>query len=192
MTQSPADLLRAAQAGDPEAAAALASALVPKVLSWCQRLSGPGIDAEDAAHDVLVTLLDNLDQIRRAERLESWLFTVTRRTLARRGRSRRLWVLLGALGVEPAYRGPSPEERSDQDQTSQRVRAVLAILPAPQREVLVLCDMEDRSAAEAAQLLGVSEGTVRSRLRLGRARFARVARQRALDRLVQPDTEARA
>ena len=40
-----------------------------------------------------------------------------------------------------------------------------------QREVLVLCDLEERTAIEAAKLLGVPVGTVKSRLRLGRARF---------------------
>ena len=48
-------------------------------------------------------------------------------------------------------------------------------MPALHREVLVLCDLEGRSAAEAAELLSVPVGTVKSRLRLGRQRFRKLA-----------------
>ena len=58
---------------------------------------------------------------------------------------------------------------------------VLEKLPANQREALVLCVVEERSASEVAELLGVPTGTVKSRLRLARERFRTLAEKRGLD-----------
>ncbi len=60
-------------------------------------------------------------------------------------------------------------------ETARRVESVLAELPTAQREVLVLCDLEERSSSEVANLLGIAQGTVKSRLRLARRRFRLVA-----------------
>ena len=54
-------------------------------------------------------------------------------------------------------------------QREARVRAALAALPVRQRAALVLCYYEERSQAEAAALLGVSEGALESLLSRGRA-----------------------
>jgi len=64
------------------------------------------------------------------------------------------------------------------------VQELLEHLPAAQREALILCDLEERTAAEAAELVGVSVGTIKSRLRLGRKRFRRLAVQRDLATLL--------
>ena len=50
-----------------------------------------------------------------------------------------------------------------------------------QREVLVLCDVEERTDEEVAALLGVPSGTVKSRLRLARASFRQGCARHAID-----------
>ena len=66
---------------------------------------------------------------------------------------------------EPAAPG------TDHD-TALVVRAALAELPAEQRAALVLVDVQGYSVAEVAQILGVAEGTIKSRCSRGRARLA--------------------
>ncbi|HZI96305.1 MAG TPA: sigma factor-like helix-turn-helix DNA-binding protein, partial [Actinomycetales bacterium] len=56
------------------------------------------------------------------------------------------------------------------------VSAALARLPDHQRAALVLVDMEDMAVAEAALVLGVAEGTVKSRCARGRAALAEILR----------------
>jgi RNA polymerase sigma-70 factor (ECF subfamily) len=56
--------------------------------------------------------------------------------------------------------------------TALDVRAALAQLPVEQRAALVLVDVQGYSVAEAAAVLGVAEGTVKSRCARGRARLA--------------------
>jgi RNA polymerase sigma-70 factor (ECF subfamily) len=70
---------------------------------------------------------------------------------------------------ELADESPGSEERMQGMQREARVRAALAALPARQRAALVLCYYEERSQAEAAALLGVTEGALESLLSRGRA-----------------------
>lgn len=62
--------------------------------------------------------------------------------------------------------------------TARWVWEILDALPLAQREVLILCDLEGRTREEAADLLGVSSGTIKGRMRLGREKFRRMARSR--------------
>ncbi len=174
-------VIRAARTGEPAAREVLAVHLLYLVLPWVVRLGGPGVDRDEAAHDVLMTVLRRLDDLEGTDRLEAWTFGITRRTVA--SHRRRAWWRRWAASPVPERVDPAPSPLADaiDQQLSARVQAVLEELPAAQREVLVLCDVEERSHTEAAILLGVPEGTVKSRLRLGRARFRAVAQQKFPD-----------
>jgi len=74
-----------------------------------------------------------------------------------------------ALGDDYADDGPTSEERMAAVQRVDRVRAALTALPERQRAAIVLCHYEERSQAEAAALLEVSEGALESLLSRGRA-----------------------
>lgn len=143
-------------------------------------MGGPKVDHEDAAHDVLVVVLRQLPQLGRVEQFDSWLFAITRRVLA--AHRRKAWVRRWVPGLEldapDSSRGP--HRLTEQGQLAHKVREALDVLPAAQREVLILCDLEERTCAEAAEMVGCPEGTVKSRLRLGRAAFSRAARTRGL------------
>jgi RNA polymerase sigma-70 factor (ECF subfamily) len=177
MPPSDPDLLAAFVAGRPGARDALLDRWLPEVLQWCARLGGPRVDPEDAAQDVVVVLITRVADLRDPARFPSWLFGVTRRVLA--AHRRRAWLRRWVPGAS-TYDAPDPdagaEHRLEADQTGRRVLRLLEELPAAQREALVLCDLEDRSAAEAAELLDVPVGTVKSRLRLGRERFRALCR----------------
>lgn len=180
------DLLSAAKRGDPEALARLIDAWIPVVLAWCKRLGGPGVDAQDAAQDVLITAMDRVSQVYTPEQFRAWLFGVTRRVLAKHRRSgwlRRWW---GDGGHEPAdtdSRGP--EGHAERSQIGRRVQALLEKLPVHHREALVLCDMEHRTDEEVAELLAVPVGTVKSRLRRARIAFRELAIANGLGPAVQ-------
>jgi RNA polymerase sigma-70 factor (ECF subfamily) len=66
-------------------------------------------------------------------------------------------------------------------ETERSVQQVLEQLPEREREVLVLCLLEERSDREVAELLGIPHGTVKSRMRRARARFLEVAHEVGLD-----------
>ncbi len=172
-----AELVTAFLNDDPGARDALVAAWAPTVLQWCSRLGGPGVDAEDAAHDVFMVVLTKLASLRDPAVFPAWLFGITRRVLHRHRRKRWLRGMLRPVVPELADAGPDPERLSAASETGRQVQAALARLPEAQREVLILCELEGRTVASVAELVGVSPGTVKSRLRLARARLRRVARQ---------------
>lgn len=159
---------------------ALFEAWLPVVLRWCTHLGGPKVNPEDAAHDVMITVLTRMHTLRDPSLLPAWIYGVTRRTLA--WHRRMAWVRRWAPGatVEGEASGLGPEASVSASELGVRVREVLAELPPESREVLVLCELEERSDEAVAELLGIPSGTVKSRLRKARQRFAERAGARGL------------
>ena len=84
-TQSRMDL-EALRSGDPGAVDAFYRDYAPRVLGWAIRLGGPDLDPEDAAHEVFETAFKRLSGFRGDSKLSTWLFGVTRRSLANQRR----------------------------------------------------------------------------------------------------------
>jgi RNA polymerase sigma factor (sigma-70 family) len=170
MTDPSPHLLVEARRGAPAAADRLVRAWLPKVLGWCTRLGGPAVVEEDAAQDVMIVLLRRLDDA--PDALGPWLYGVTRRVLSdhRRRAFVRRW--LPGVVADLIDRGPRPDERLIRSEATREVQRILDTMPWVQREAFVLADIEGHTDVEVAALVGAPVGTVKSRLRLARARFA--------------------
>lgn len=81
----------------------------------------------------------------------------------RRGEARRLRAI-DRLSRAPSAGGPTPEDRAMTGERIARLEAAIASLSEKQRAVLVLCDLEGFTGAEAAESLGIRAGTVWRRL----------------------------
>ncbi|MCP4810287.1 MAG: RNA polymerase sigma factor [Proteobacteria bacterium] len=167
---------RAIQAREPEALEALFADWSPTVLQWCRRLGGPKVDAEQAAQEVLIVVLRKLGTVRNEKVLPSWIYSVCRRTASahRREAFTRRWD----ADVEPTA-GAVVMDMEGRD-ALQQAWGLLEELPEDLREVLVLCDLEQRTDTEAAELIGCPVGTAKSRLRRARASFRHAAAARGL------------
>ncbi|MBN1335328.1 MAG: sigma-70 family RNA polymerase sigma factor [Deltaproteobacteria bacterium] len=177
-------LLHSASDGDLQARAGLVRQFAPLVLSWCAHLANGAIDEEDAAHDVLVIVLDHLGDVRDPEAFPAWLWRVTSREVFRQVRLARLRAWLPFFTSWTGAPDPLARDRVDDvedDDLVRRVRAAIGSLPPRQREVLVLCGLCRYTDDEAAFLLQLPLGTVKSRLRRARGRFRREATARGLD-----------
>lgn len=154
---------------------------LPVVLRWCTHLGGAGVDPEDAAHDVFLVAMRRMDRLYDEAHLAAWLFGITRRVLAQH--RRRAWVRRWVPGLTIDAPDPArgPQAVAAANETSVRVRAVLEQLPMAERQVLLLCLVEERSDREVAEMLGVPHGTVKSRMRRARARFLEIAGRAGLD-----------
>ncbi len=163
--------VEAALAGDGAALDAVLDDWLPTVYSWCARLGAGRIDAEEAAHDVMMVFVQRHSTIRSPAALPSWLFATCRRVVA--NHRRLAWWRRWLPGAKVAER--TAPERTDapleEKELAAEVAAVLDALSDAHREVLVLCYLEDRSVTEASEILGVPEGTIKSRLYHGRAQF---------------------
>ena len=167
-------LIDSARVGDPDAWNHLASVWLPVVVGWSCRLGGRRVDAHDCAHEVFIVVIRRLDKLYDREKFQSWLFGITRKVVA--SQRRRAWVRLVLLGLkhEPVSTRMRPDQQAELSERARLIHDALEKLPANQREVVVLCEIEGRTSAEAAELIGVAEGTVKSRLRLARQRLHRM------------------
>jgi RNA polymerase sigma factor (sigma-70 family) len=174
-------LVERARSGDPFARERLMDVTLPQVLRWCARMGGRGVDAEDAAHDALVVVITRLDTLQDPSRFDAWVYGIVRRTLA--WHRRKAWLKRWLPGILPDNADPSPGPAlvAEKSEVAEAVNGILEQLPADLREVLVLCDVEERSDDEAAAMIGIPSGTAKSRLRRARARFEEAARGLDLD-----------
>jgi len=165
--------------GDAAATARLYDTFVGDVLGWCRRLGAGLIDPEDAAHDVFVVALARIGSFKGQSSMRTWMYGVTRRVLAnhrRRARTRLLRERLTRRGsVWGKDGGPSPAQAASSSEQRKLVHECLEALSSKHREVLVLCSLEGRTGREVAELLGVPEATVYSRLHYARAAFREAA-----------------
>ena len=78
------------------------------------------------------------------------------------------------FGPVAAARGPSPHESAARNELAKMVQDALARVSAELREAGILRDLQDMDYKEIAQVLGIPEGTVKSRISRGRAELARL------------------
>jgi len=134
-------------------------------------LCADAAEAEDLVQETYVRALASAHQFQPGTRLRAWLFRILRNVfLDRRRRA------APAIGEEPPDDAPGdvPTDELGQEQVrrlvAEDVAAAVRDLGEPFRTV-VLLDMEGFTDAESANILGCSEGTVKSRLSRARARL---------------------
>ena len=173
--------------GDSGAWAELVRTHHRRVYGLCYRFTGNPADAEDLTQDVFLKIYSNLasfDLTRGS--LQVWITTMTRNLLVdnfRRTRNQRATGSLdegwdGSDELRPVDRlvseGPSPHESAAQKELSKMVQDALAKVSVELREAVILRDLQDLDYKEIAQVLGIPEGTVKSRISRGRAELARL------------------
>jgi RNA polymerase sigma-70 factor (ECF subfamily) len=160
-------------ANDEDAFAELVRAHGPRMLAVATRYLPQRADAEDALQDALAAVVHAIAGFRRASSLETWLHRIVVNaalTSLRRGRHRAAASLAPEAAVEasasPWRRWPAPsalEVVADAEMHA-LVRAAVRALPASQRAVLLLRDVEALELRAIAHLLDVGLTTVKSRL----------------------------
>jgi RNA polymerase sigma-70 factor (ECF subfamily) len=133
-------------------------------------------DAADALQEAMISAFRRAAEFRGDAAVTTWLYRIVvnacldqlRRRAARPTVPADDEAALDALGQRQGGAAPDPAAASD---TALDVEAALQLLPAGQRAALVLVDMLGYSVATAADVLGVSPGTVKSRCARGRARL---------------------
>jgi len=172
-------LVEAARYGDRAALSLLVERHRPLLLSMCRRMTGDMQAAEDAAQEAVLQALLHLDRLRRPERFGQWLFGIGLNVcrVALRRRSADAWsldaVIGGRTGPEPADESPGPEEIAEAESVASRVRGAVAALPAGQRAAVLLYYLGGLTYLETAAHLGISTGSLKSRLHKARSAMGR-------------------
>lgn len=133
---------------------------------------GNATDAEDLAQQAFAEAVRSFVTFRGESELSTWLYGIAM-NLVRNFMSRspqRIYRFETDEGLaDTALDNKSPSDQVESDQVLSRLQAELEELPAEMRDVLVLVAIEDLSYEEAAAMLSIPIGTVRSRVARARA-----------------------
>ena len=172
-------LLRRAQRGDPEAFSQLMEPLEQMVWRVCWHYTGDREAASDCGQDAMVRIWRGLESYRGDCAFESWVYRIAANCcmdwLRKKKRDRSVSIEpMKEQGFDPADTSPGTEEQVVAADERRRLRDAIALLPEDQREALVLTQLERVPYEEAARMLGVSEGTVKSRVNRAKTRLKEI------------------
>jgi RNA polymerase sigma-70 factor, ECF subfamily len=167
------DLLERARAGDARAMEAVLEAHELEVYRFSLRMCGTEHDAQDVLQETLLTAFRQLASFRGEGELSTWLYQIARsfcvKQRRRRGRRGGEHVSLEAPEVAKlATAAPASDTQAHARELAELLRAAMESLPLDQREALVLRDVEDLSAEQAAEVVGIGVAALKSRLHRGR------------------------
>lgn len=168
LASSDAELLAAHVHGDPQAFTELFHRHRDRLWAVALRTTGDREDAGDALQDAVVSAFRNARSFRAESRVTTWLHRIVVNACLDRARRRRCRPSVPLAEPEPV----SPRDAMAEQDTRMAVRDALTELPEDQRAAIVLVDVHGYSIAESSAVLGIAEGTVKSRCARGRSRLA--------------------
>ena len=169
-------LLRRAQGGDTDAFEQLIEPLEQLIWRVCRHYTGDRGAAEDCGQEAMIRIWRNLGGYRGDCTLESWVYRIAANCcmdwLRKKKRDRSESIEpLREKGFDQADTAPGTEDRVVAADERKRLREAIAQLPEDQRDALMMTQLERISYEEAASILNVSEGTVKSRVNRAKARL---------------------
>jgi RNA polymerase sigma-70 factor (ECF subfamily) len=171
-----AALVASAQAGDNKAFEELARRHTPRLERVLVRITRDPEAAHDAVQDALIRAWQNIGRFEGRSSFFTWLTRIgineAYRTMKRNETAATL-PLDDAIGERIPGWGNRPDELFESREFLAAVDAALARLPVEYREAVVLRDVEALSTFEAADVLGIEEGALKSRLHRGRMALRR-------------------
>ena len=171
------ELMRRTAAGDREAFATLYRRYHATIFRFARLMTGSNAAAEDIVQEVFLSVMRNAgryDASRGA--VPTYLYGSARYLTRRRLLRDRRFVALELVANGPERVEDDPADDLQRRGELTRLRRAILALPSRFREVVVLCDLQDVSYADASAMLGCPVGTVRSRLHRGRALLTRTMR----------------
>jgi len=168
------ELLRLMLSGDEEAFTLLYRRRHGSIFRFALQMCGSQQVAEDVTHDVFIFLMRDGHVFDSAKgSVSSFLLGVARNYVLRRFRGEQSTVPLlddeDDQQFDQVTNEPGPLDDLTRAETIDNVRKAVLSLPERYREVVVLCELQELSYGETAEILGCAIGTVRSRLHRARA-----------------------
>jgi RNA polymerase sigma-70 factor (ECF subfamily) len=158
-------LVRRLRAGDLQALGEAYDAHHESVRAFARRLIGDEGAAEDLVQETFLALPRGIGRFRGEAALRTFLLSIAvnhARHHVRAAARRR--AAMSRLASEPRSSSTGPAEEVARTQLAAALTRALDALPLEQRAVVVLCEVEERTSAEVARIVGAPEGTVRTRL----------------------------
>jgi RNA polymerase sigma-70 factor, ECF subfamily len=141
---------------------------IPSLRRYARALTGNRDAADDLVQDTLERALARSALFRPGGNPRAWLFAIMHNMFVNQVRSA---TSRRTVALDPEAMEPTAQDRAHEGLAVRDIERALAVLPAEQREVVLLIALEALSYADTARVIGVPIGTVMSRLSRGRERL---------------------
>jgi RNA polymerase sigma-70 factor, ECF subfamily len=154
---------------DPEFFEQLAMPLFDSLYNFAHWLTGNRVDAEDLVQETYAKALKGFKSFQDGTNLRAWMFRILRNTFltSRTGLMARSTLSFEEESEEAEIRSAqvvTPESVLLRNENQQMILDALAAVPVHYREIILLCEVEELSYREIAEVLSLPIGTVMSRL----------------------------
>jgi RNA polymerase sigma-70 factor, ECF subfamily len=141
-------------------------------------------EAQDLVQETFAKSLRGFESFQRGTNFKAWMFRILRNTFltSRTGLRAVPMMDIDDPAVPPPTANDDPERHLLRIRNRESIERAMEALPVHYREVVLLCDVEEMSYQEIAELLQIPIGTVMSRLARGRAQMRTLLRQNELSR----------
>ena len=173
-----AELVRRTLEGDDRAFEALVASNQALVASVAWRHGVHADDVEDVVSEVFVKAYRNLHRFEPSHPFSTWLYRLAVNHVIDHHRRRRREQDRGELPAQIADPRTGADRTLEDRDRANRVREAMAEVRGIYREALVLVYVEGRTVEEAARVMGIAVGTVKTRLMRGREALKRTLRRR--------------
>jgi RNA polymerase sigma-70 factor (ECF subfamily) len=170
--------------GDDAAWEAVVNSYGKRIYNLSYRYTCRRDEAEDLTQEIFIRVYQNLKSFRaESGSFQSWIMKVGRNLIIDHfRRTRRYQQAAGTEEMEIMNlkddKVPSPQRIAEQAEASRFLMEGLQALPPELKEAVILRDLEDMSYMEIAELLGIPEGTVKSRINRARLELAKLLTKR--------------
>jgi RNA polymerase sigma-70 factor (ECF subfamily) len=172
MGRSDAELLHGVRHGDREALEELLSRYEASIYRFGLRMCGNEDAAREVLQETLLAAFRNLPGFRGDASISTWLYQIARSFCIKQRRGERAAEPLeGHTGERLVEPSPEPDAQAHAREIGAALSAAIGALPPDFREVLILRDVEGLSAEEAAAIVGIEVGALKSRLHRGRVQL---------------------
>lgn len=177
---SDAAVVEAARRHDPGAFEEIVTRYGPRIFRLAQNITRNREDAEEVSQDSFARAFLHVESFRGDSRFYTWLARIAINQALMKLRTRRRRELRHVYPETPeevqfcaevADDAPTPEQQYSQKELQLILASTMEELPMASREVLQLREVEERSTAETARILGLSISAVKSRMLRGRQRL---------------------
>lgn len=170
--------------GDDSAWELVVTSYGKRIYNLSYRYTNRRDDAEDLTQNILIRVYQNLRSYRsEAGSFQNWILRVARNLIIDHYRQARRFPKTGgseeleAMNIQDV-RIPNPQRAAEQSEASRFLQNGLEALSPELKEAIILRDLEGISYQDIAELLGVPEGTVKSRINRGRIELAKLLMKR--------------
>lgn len=178
------ELLQRCLSGENSAWESLLRAYTRKIYNLCYRFTGRAEEAEDLTQEIFIKVFQTMRSFDAAQgAFSTWLHRVARNHLVDHYRRTKKDRMTGSIEEdlehfeEKPSAGAGPAAQLEARERKEQLQRALDRLSPDLREAVVLRDLHDLDYLEIAQVLGVPEGTVKSRINRGRLELARVLKR---------------